>query len=74
MEEIVSCPKCKALFVRNKFRNYCDNCYKDEEKMFDKVSHFLKKRDDRMATLDLVIKETGIEEDLLIKSINQTFD
>jgi flagellar operon protein (TIGR03826 family) len=64
-----NCPNCGGLFVRNQFRDICESCYREEEKEFEKVYHFLRKRENRMATMAQVVKATGIKESLLIKFI-----
>jgi flagellar operon protein (TIGR03826 family) len=64
-----NCPNCGRLFVRNQFRDICQDCYREEEKAFEKVYHFLRKKENRMATLVQIVEATGVEESLLMKFI-----
>ena len=67
--EVTNCPNCEALFMKTKFRDVCDSCYKEEEKLFERVYQFIRKRDNRTASMVQVIEETGVEEELIIKFI-----
>ncbi|MFI8688006.1 TIGR03826 family flagellar region protein [Rossellomorea sp. NPDC077527] len=71
MSEIINCPRCNAIFMRNKFRDVCDKCYKEEETMYETVYKFLKKRENRAATMDRVIEVTGVDEELLYKWVKK---
>jgi flagellar operon protein (TIGR03826 family) len=71
MSEIMNCPRCNALFMKNKFRDVCDRCFKEDEKMYDTVYQFLKKRENRAATMETVIAHTGVEEELLYKWVKK---
>ncbi|ANB61134.1 TIGR03826 family flagellar region protein [Anoxybacteroides amylolyticum] len=64
-----NCPKCGGLFVKSQFRDICEGCYREEEKQFEKVYHYIRKRENRMATIPQVVEGTGVEEDLIIKFI-----
>lgn len=64
-----NCPKCGRLFVKNQFRDICEVCYREEEKNFEKVYNYIRKRENRMATIPQVVDGTGVEEDLIIKFI-----
>jgi flagellar operon protein (TIGR03826 family) len=64
-----NCPNCGRLFVRNSFRDICENCYKEEEEAFKTVYDFLRKRENRMATMAQIVDATGVKESLLIKFI-----
>ncbi|WP_199426521.1 TIGR03826 family flagellar region protein [Thermaerobacillus caldiproteolyticus] len=64
-----NCPNCGSLFVKSQFRDICESCYKEEEKQFEKVYQFLRKRENRMATMTQVVNGTGVKESLLIKFI-----
>jgi flagellar operon protein (TIGR03826 family) len=71
MSEVMNCPRCNALFMKNKFRDVCDRCFKEDEKMYDTVYQFLKKRENRAATMETVIAHTGVEEELLYKWVKK---
>ncbi|WP_339171677.1 TIGR03826 family flagellar region protein [Anoxybacillus sp. FSL W8-1294] len=66
-----NCPKCGSLFVRTQFRDVCEACYKEEEKLFEKVYAFIRKRENRTATMSQVVDATGVEEALIIKWIKK---
>jgi flagellar operon protein (TIGR03826 family) len=71
MSEIMNCPRCNALFVKNKIREVCENCFKEDEKMYDTVYQFLRKRENRAATMQTVIEVTGVDEELLYKWVKR---
>jgi flagellar operon protein (TIGR03826 family) len=69
MAELMNCPKCGRLFVKSQFRDVCEQCYREEEALFEKVYQFLRKRENRTATMAQVVKETGVSERLITKWI-----
>ncbi|MGM7683400.1 TIGR03826 family flagellar region protein [Cytobacillus sp. Hm23] len=71
MAELDNCPKCDNIFVKNQFRDVCDNCYKEEEKAYQEVYNYIRKRENRTATMDQVVVATGVEEELIIKFIKK---
>ncbi|BDG45074.1 TIGR03826 family flagellar region protein [Saccharococcus caldoxylosilyticus] len=64
-----NCSNCGRLFLKSPFRDICENCYKEEEEAFEKVYRFLRKRENRMATMVQIIDATGVKESLLMKFI-----
>lgn len=69
--ELVNCTNCGAVYVKNSIRDICDNCYKEEEEAFDKVNNFLKKKQNRTASMVQVVEETGVPEELIMKFIKK---
>jgi flagellar operon protein (TIGR03826 family) len=69
--ELLNCPTCNAIFVKNKFRDVCEKCFREEEKAYETVYQFLRKRENRAATMSQVVEATGVEEDLLYKFIRK---
>lgn len=69
MAELSNCPKCDAIFVKNQFREVCQDCWKEEEKAYETVYQFIRKRENRTATIIQVVEATGVEEDLILKFI-----
>ncbi|MDQ0218423.1 hypothetical protein ELQ35_03495 [Peribacillus cavernae] len=67
--ELTNCPNCDALFAKTKFRDVCDACYKEEEKKFDTVYQYIRKRENRMAMISQVVEATGVDESLIIKFV-----
>lgn len=69
MGELANCPVCDTLFVQTQFRSVCDKCHKEEEKKYEAVYAFLRKRENRKALLDEVVEGTGVSKDLILKFI-----
>jgi flagellar operon protein (TIGR03826 family) len=69
MAQLDNCPRCGRLFVKNQIRDVCEQCYKEEEKLFEKVYTFIRKRENRTATLAQVVEATGVDESLIVKWI-----
>jgi flagellar operon protein (TIGR03826 family) len=69
MGELANCPKCGRLFVKHSIRDVCEQCYKEEEALFEKVYQFLRKRENRTATMAQVVEATGVSESLITKWI-----
>lgn len=69
--DLKNCPNCGNIYVNNAFRDCCDACYKKEEADYDKVYQFLRKRENRAATMETVAKATDVEEYLLQKWVRK---
>ncbi|MDE3840156.1 hypothetical protein C0966_12450 [Bacillus methanolicus] len=69
MGELANCPKCGEIFVKTQFRDICQKCWKEEEKAFEIVYQFIRKRENRAATIQQVVEATGVEEELIFKFI-----
>ncbi|WP_044749211.1 TIGR03826 family flagellar region protein [Bacillus alveayuensis] len=69
MAELMNCPRCGRLFIKNQFRDVCEQCYREEEQLFEKVYQFLRRRENRTATMAQVVEATGVSERLIIKWI-----
>lgn len=69
--DIVNCTRCGGIYVKNPVRDICDQCYKEEEEAFDKVSSYLKKREHRTASMLQVVRDTGVPEELIMKFIKK---
>ncbi|KAB2336782.1 hypothetical protein F7731_10545 [Cytobacillus depressus] len=69
MAELINCPNCSSIFVKNQFRNVCDQCWKEEEKCYETVYQYMRKRENRAATMNQVVEATEVEEELLLKFI-----
>ncbi|MFD2639007.1 TIGR03826 family flagellar region protein [Piscibacillus salipiscarius] len=70
MGELANCPQCGELFVKGAI-SVCQKCYQEEEKKFEKVYKFIRKRKNRTATMYEVASETGVEESLITKWIKE---
>ncbi|MBD1381390.1 hypothetical protein [Metabacillus arenae] len=51
MNELSDCPNCNALFVKTQFRIVCQECFLVEEKHFETVYYFLRKRGNKSVAL-----------------------
>lgn len=69
MGELENCPKCGKLFMKTKLRDLCQDCWKEEEAAFEAVYRFMRKRENRAATIPQIEKATGVEEELILKFI-----
>lgn len=69
MGDIRNCPTCNSIFVKTNLRDVCENCYKAEQKQFDKVYNFIRKSENRMATIDEIVTATEVVEELIMKWI-----
>lgn len=71
MEELINCPNCNEIFLKNKFRDVCPKCFKQEEEDYNTVYQFMRKRENRAATIEQVVTQTGVKEDTLLKLIKK---
>ncbi|WP_404292674.1 hypothetical protein LG276_20335 [Cytobacillus kochii] len=69
MAEIANCPRCNALFMKNQVSTICQACFKKEEEAYEVVYAFLRKRENRAATMQRITEATGVEEWLLQKFV-----
>ncbi len=67
---LINCKKCGSLFIRGA-RDICDNCFKAELELVDKIKAFINKNPNPKTTLEEIINEIGISknelEDLIEK-------
>lgn len=65
----MNCPNCGALFVKTNIRDVCEKCFKEEEVAFETVYKFIRKKENRTATIFETSEGTGVAEELIIKFI-----
>ena len=65
MAELKNCPTCGNFFNYTGIREVCANCARDEEKMYEEVYRFLRRRENRAATIERIVEVTGVTETLL---------
>lgn len=70
MSQLQNCPRCDKLFVKS-LRDVCQDCFKQEEEDYQKVYQFVRKRENRMASIKEVEEGTGVEEKFIIKFVKQ---
>jgi flagellar operon protein (TIGR03826 family) len=71
MSELLNCPRCNGLFIKSQFRDTCEKCYKEEEKKYEEVYQFLRKRENRAASIERVVEVTGVEEKFIHKWVRK---
>lgn len=69
MNELSNCPNCGNIFVKTPFKDICQDCWKEEEKMYETVYQYLRKKENRTANLTKVVEDTGVTEELILKLI-----
>ncbi|MCR2822351.1 TIGR03826 family flagellar region protein [Lederbergia panacisoli] len=69
--DLLNCPDCGEIYVKNSVRDVCDKCYRAEEALFDKVYRFLRKKENRAARIESVSEATGAPEKLLYKWVKR---
>ena len=69
MAELANCPNCGSVFVKTNLRDVCETCYKEEEIAFETVYTFIRKKENRTATIFETSEGTGVDEELIIKFI-----
>ncbi|MBU8905984.1 TIGR03826 family flagellar region protein [Desertibacillus haloalkaliphilus] len=70
MQNLENCPKCGKLFVKG-IRTVCNDCHKEVEKMFETVYQFIRRRENRAATMEEVVEATGVSEQQISRFIRE---
>ncbi|WP_216830371.1 TIGR03826 family flagellar region protein [Alkalihalobacterium elongatum] len=70
MPSLENCPRCGGLFVKA-LRTICDKCHREIDAMFQTVYTFIRKRDNRKATLQEVVAATGVKEEYIFQFIRE---
>jgi flagellar operon protein (TIGR03826 family) len=68
--DLSNCPQCGKLFVKG-IREHCDVCCREEEMQYDKVYRYLRKSENRNATILEVSEATTVAENKIIYFIHQ---
>ena len=71
MGELKNCPSCGEFFNYTGLREVCNICAMNEEKQYETVYRFLRKRENRAATVERIVEVTGVEESLLHKWVRK---
>lgn len=71
MAEVRNCPSCGEFFNYSGIRDVCYKCAQREEDMYQIVYRFLRKRENRAATVERIVEATGVEEELLYKWVRK---
>ena len=65
MAELRNCPRCGTFFNYTGMREVCQKCAQSEEDLYQVVYRFLRKRENRAATVERIVEATGVDKDLL---------
>ena len=71
MAELRSCPSCGTFFNYTGIREVCQKCAQNEEDLYQVVYRFLRKRENRAATIERIVEATGVDKDLLYKWVRK---
>ncbi|MBD7985188.1 hypothetical protein H9649_11370 [Sporosarcina sp. Sa2YVA2] len=71
MAELKDCPSCGAFFNYTGIRDVCANCAQSEEKLYEEVYRFLRRRENRAATIERIVEATGATETMLHKWVRK---
>jgi flagellar operon protein (TIGR03826 family) len=67
--DLSNCPECGEIYIKSKFRDVCEKCWRQEEAAYDTVYKFMRKRENRTASMLQIVEATGVEEVLILKFI-----
>ena len=65
--EVRNCPTCDGFFNYTGIREVCAKCAQDEEKLYQEVFRFLRRRENRAASIERIVEATGAKEENLHK-------
>ncbi len=71
MAELRNCPNCDSFFNYTGVRDVCHNCAQKEEELYQIVYRFLRKRENRAATVERIEEATGTDRELLYKWVRK---
>ena len=71
MAELRNCPTCGDFFNYTGVRNVCAKCGMNEEKIYEEVYRFLRKRENRAATIERIVEMTDATEEMLHKWVRK---
>jgi len=69
--EVRTCPSCGEFFNYVGVRDVCYKCAQKEEEMYQIVYRFLRKRENRAATVERIVEATGVDKELLYKWVRK---
>lgn len=71
MAELRNCPNCGGIFNYNGLRDMCPKCVQIEDDIYEKVYKFLRKRENRAASVERIVEATDVTPELLYKWIRE---
>lgn len=70
MADLANCAQCGRLYAKV-IRSVCDVCYKEDEKMFETVYKFVRKKANREASILEVSEATGVPEKTILRFVKE---
>lgn len=70
MGSLSNCPVCGSLFVKG-IRSVCQECHQAVEERFERVYTFIRRRENRTATIEETEEATGVAKDEIVKFIRE---
>ncbi|GAA0285708.1 flagellar operon protein (TIGR03826 family) [Gracilibacillus halotolerans] len=70
MAQLANCTRCGKLYAKT-VKDVCPDCVKEYEKMFEIVYTFLRKRENRQATIPEIVEATGVEEKVILQFVKE---
>ncbi|MCM3756428.1 FeoC-like transcriptional regulator [Sporosarcina aquimarina] len=71
MAELRHCPSCGDFFNYTGVRDVCGKCGMNEERVYEEVYRFLRKRENRAATIERIVEMTEATESMLHKWVRK---
>lgn len=70
MADLANCPNCGKIFMKA-LRPVCNDCHREVEDKFDIVYRFIRKKENRAASIEEVHAKTEVEKDLLYQFLRE---
>ncbi|WP_349408641.1 TIGR03826 family flagellar region protein [Pseudalkalibacillus sp. SCS-8] len=70
MAELANCVQCGRLFAKS-YRPTCEQCYKEDERLFEIVYKFIRKKANRQASIMEVSKATEVPEKTILRFVKE---
>ncbi len=71
MADLRHCPSCGDFFNYTGVRDVCGKCGMNEERVYEEVYRFLRKRENRAATVERIVEMTEATESMLHKWVRK---
>lgn len=66
--DVDHCPRCNQLFRKN-LRDICPTCVRDLEKSYETIYRFVRKRENREATIEVIEQHTKVDKEDIYRII-----
>lgn len=70
MAQLANCTRCGKLYAKT-LKDVCPDCVKEYEKMYEIVYNFLRKKENRQATIPEIVEATGVEEKIILQFVKE---